>query len=239
MTHLGDGLRIGGAYYGRNIGNATDPAGREDLGAPVHTETAVMVPVLLGSPAANDPNGAVVAASATGAATLSITGALASGGIATFDVPRAPSLTSTGNNSGVTVTLVGTEKYGAAISMNVAGPNNTTVNAVKAISTLTAASVDGAITGTLDIGTSSVLGIDYRVDSSAKLLSIMEDGVPATGGTLVAGFAASGTTTATTADVRGTYTPAATMDGSTPVNLLVVVDASSKTELYGADQFGG
>ena len=67
----------------------------------------------------------------------------------------------------------------------------------------------------------------------------MEDGVPATGGTLVAGFAASGTTTATTADVRGTYTPAATMDGSTPVNLLVVVDASSKTELYGADQFGG
>lgn len=238
MTTFKDGLRIGGAYYGRAV-DSTDPAGREDQGVTVHTETEVMVPMLFGSPDANDTDGAVVAATATGAASLSITGALASDGVATFDVPRAPSFTSTGDNSGVTITYTGTDKYGETTQGTVAGPNNTTVNAAKALKTLTAVSVDGAITGDLDVGTSSVLGFDYRVDSSAKLLSIMEAGVPATGGTLVAGFSASGTSTATTADVRGTYTPAATMDGSTPVNILLVVDASDKTELYGADQFGG
>jgi hypothetical protein len=86
MTHVSDGLRIGDAYYGRAVGS--DPAGREDRGVPSMTETSILVPIELGAPAAADPDGICVNQSTTGAASLTITGALASNGVATFDVRR-------------------------------------------------------------------------------------------------------------------------------------------------------
>jgi len=240
MTHFSDGLRIGDAYYARNVGGNSDPSGRQDIGVAAMTETQVTVPMLLGAPDTNDADGICVNVAATGAATLSATGALVSGGVATFDVPRAPSITSTADESGVTFTFTGTDEYGAALVANRAGPNNTTVNAVSAFKTITSVAVDGALTSTqVDVGSSSVLGIPYRIGSAGNFLSIMENGTPATGGTFVAGLSTTGTATATTADVRGTYTPAQTADGSKTVTLLAVVDASTKGTLYGVDQYGG
>jgi|DEB0MinimDraft_3_1074331.scaffolds.fasta_scaffold01306_5 hypothetical protein len=237
MTHVSDGLRIGDAYYGRAVGS--DPAGREDRGVPSMTETSILVPIELGAPAAADPDGICVNQSTTGAASLTITGALASNGVATFDVPRTVSMTSTANESGVTFTITGTDKYGAALVADLAGPNNTTVNTPQAFKTVTAVAVDGNLTSTqVDVGSSSILGLPYHLLNAGKILGITEDGLTATG-TIVAGYGVTEVATATTADVRGTYTPESTLNGSVYVSLLMVADGSSKASAYGTDQYGG
>ena len=74
--------------------------------------------------------------------------------------------------------------------------------------------------------------------NAGKILGITEDGLTATG-TIVAGYGVTEVATATTADVRGTYTPESTLNGSVYVSLLMVADGSSKASAYGTDQYGG
>ena len=196
----------------------------------------------LGAVATLDADGICVEATATGAATLSATGALVSGGVATFDVARGVSITSTGNESGITVTFTGTDKDGDALVEDVAGPNNTTVYGVKAFGTVTSVVVDGATTSTngVNVGSSNVIGFDYRLGNKGECLGVYVDGVPETTLTLVNGFSASGTSTATTADVRGTFTPNAAPNGAKYFTAVMALDDNlSITELNGAAQFGG
>lgn len=187
-----------------------------------------------------DADGICVAATATGAATLSATGALVSGGVATMDVARGVSLTSTGNNAAVTYTVTGTDKDGDALVEDIAGPNNTTVYGVKAFKTVTSIASDGAVVGTLTAGSSNVLGFDYRLGNKGECLGVYVDGVPETTLTLVNGFTATGTSTATTADVRGTFTPNTAPNGAKYFTAVMALDDNlSITELNGAAQFGG
>lgn len=105
-----------------------------------------------------DLDGICVDINATGAGTLTPTGALVSGGVATTDLPRHVSITSTADESGVTFTFTGTDRIGNVITEDVTGPNATTVEGSKNFATITSIAVDGALTSTqVDVGTADAL----------------------------------------------------------------------------------
>lgn len=187
-----------------------------------------------------DPDGVCDGATATAAATLSATGALAdSDGVATFDVPRAVSLFATSNLSTVTITITGTDEYGQALVEDVAAPNTTTVNGKKAFSTITSVASDGAVATALDVGSANIFGLPVRLSDVGDFLSLRVDGaddVP----TLVAGLSTTAAATATNGDVRGTVAPATAADGSKVFTILMnVADNQNTTGAYGIAQYSG
>ncbi|MCX7178043.1 MAG: hypothetical protein NTX56_04470 [Proteobacteria bacterium] len=131
-----------------------------------------------------------------------------------FDVPRAVSFTSTGNISGRTFTVYGYDVYGAPMTASRAGPNNNTVNTTKAFASVYLVSSSGAVATNTSIGTSDVLGLPVAVANAGYVVHAGWDATLANdAGTFVAAVTTS-PATATTGDVRGTYTPSSAADGS-------------------------
>jgi hypothetical protein len=81
---------------------------------------------------------------------LTIDGALASGGVATFYEPTVVDLISSDDLSTVTFTVIGTAANGRVISEDVTGPNNETVSTVQLFQTVTAIEVDTLTTFTTE-----------------------------------------------------------------------------------------
>lgn len=104
------------------------------------------------SPDAVDRNGISLAQTTAGAASLTITGALASGGVATLDIPRTVSFYSGGDISGVTFTLTGTDRMGDALTETVTGPNTTTVYSEYYYKTVTAIAASAAVGTNVEVG---------------------------------------------------------------------------------------
>lgn len=83
-----------------------------------------------------------------GAGALTINGANATAGVATFPAAYAVSVTSNGNDSTRTFTITGTDAAGNTISQTITGPNNTTVFTTLAFKTVTQVTISAASVGT-------------------------------------------------------------------------------------------
>ena len=81
--------------------------------------------------AAADPNGISASAAVGNNANLVIGGALASGGAVTFDSPRNVTITSAGNDSGISFTVTGTDVDGAAQTESITGAKRGYSNRIK------------------------------------------------------------------------------------------------------------
>jgi len=232
MTQFSGDLYIGSVYYPDAVQTAR--ADYSDLGV----QLPRIVAQEFGAVAAADDDGIVVSITPTAAGVISATGALVSGGVATFDVPRNVSITSTANLSAFTFSWVGTDKYGEAITESLAGPNNSTVYGLKAAKTLTSISATGATSAAIKVGSGTSIGFDFRLSDKGKLLTLVADGVDTLATAVVtAGLAATGVSTATTADVRGTVLPGVAPDGSKMFTALYLLDGNSvKANVYGAAQ---
>lgn len=99
-----------------------------------------------------DADGISLAQQTAGAADLTITGAGASGGAASFTVPRRVQIASAGNLSAVTFTVYGTDRVGAALAEAIAGPNNNTVTTNAVFATVTRISVSAAVGTDVTVG---------------------------------------------------------------------------------------
>ena len=112
--------------------------------------------------AAPDDDGVCVSQtpSAGGAQNLTINGALASGGIATLDVNRRVLITSSGNDSGRTFTIYGTNRYGN-VQETITGPNTGVVYSVFDYKTITRVSVDGNTAGNIKVGTNQIASTQW------------------------------------------------------------------------------
>lgn len=229
---------------GTNLTLQMDRQGQDD-GRPVDPvvtpviEKVVAAPtwtIDLGSPAALSTTGIATAQLLGSAGNLTIDGTVASGGVATLDVPRNFTLTvATTNQSGITFTVTGTDEYGVTIKESLAGPNNNTVSGKKAFKTITQVAANAAIaTNGVSVGFGDVLGLPVFLPSTALILAELEDGAAASAGTKVAGVTSKAT--ATTGDVRGTYDPNSACDGSKGFKLLV---ALSDPTAKGVTQFAG
>lgn len=170
----------------------------------------------LGSPVAGATTAVTTAQLKGAAGNLTIDGTLASGGVATFDVPRNVTLTvATTNQSGINFTITGTDEYGVAMTEKIAGPNNNTVQGAKAFKTVTSVACDAAIAANgVSVGTGNKLGLPVFLPASGLPLVVkeLEDLAVATAGTIVGGVTSKASNT--TGDVRGTYLPNSTPDGS-------------------------
>lgn len=97
-----------------------------------------------------DPNGVVTAETPVDGVDLTIGGAYASGGVATFPFPTEVTFTSADNLSTVTFTVVGTDAGGVYQEEDVTGPNNDTVQTANVYATVTAIEVTTVTTFTTE-----------------------------------------------------------------------------------------
>jgi hypothetical protein len=146
-----------------------------------------------------------------------INGALASGGVATFDVPR--NVVAAWTNT-ATITVTGTDEYGNTVVETSA--SGTSMAGKKAFKTITSVVPSANITGAT-VGTGDVLGLPVFLPGAGHVLSELQDGDVATAGTVVAGLSVNTESTATTADVRGTYDPNSACNGALRFELLVAL----------------
>jgi len=127
----------------------------------------------LGSPNVADADGVAASQSVTIATTplASINGLLASGGVATFDVPRNVVATWTGT---AVLTVTGTDEYGNTLVESSA--SGTSMTGKKAFKTVTACSFSANVTGAT-IGSGDVLGLPMFLPAANCVLAEFEDGV--------------------------------------------------------------
>lgn len=190
-----------------------------------------LVRVSLGNPATADADGYITTAALTaGVPVTSMTGALAVGGVGIADVPR--NVVAAWTNTAV-MTVTGTDEYGNVLVENSA--SGTSMAGVKAFKTVTRVSVSANVTG-CTVGTGDVLGLPVFCPGTASLVRESQDLAAPTAGTLVAGLSAGTRSTATTADVRGTYDPNAACDGTRAFNLVLALEDPTHR---GNPQFAG
>lgn len=228
MSHVSDTMRNGAAYYA--------PAAQSDGGELGFALPKIMVKEF-GAIATLDADGIVSGATATavGANTLTATGVLVSGGVATFTTPRNVTVVATGNVISTVFTITGTDQYSQTQTETITATTTASVSGVKAFKTVTSvvATATAAVTGPINVGMGDVWGLPNHLLDKGKVLAFTVDGAQLTP-TIVAGFTATGTSTATTADVRGTITSTAAANGALLFTVMYVVNPTSKLTLYGA-----
>lgn len=164
------------------------------------------VRVNLGAPATADADGVCASQALNTGVDGAINGALAALGVATFDVPR--NVVAAWTNTAV-ITVTGTDEYGNVIVESSASGTSLTGN--KAFKTITKVRVSANVTG-LTVGSGVVLGLPVFLPDVPDVTREIMDGAAATAGTVVAGDQTAAT--ATTGDVRGTYSPNSAPNGA-------------------------
>jgi hypothetical protein len=102
--------------------------------------------------ALSDDLDGISASASPGAGAIVIGGALASGGVATMTMAQIVTLTSGGNDSGITFTVTGTDANGWTISQTVTGANAGAAVTTLYFKTVTRIVQSGAVAGTLIVG---------------------------------------------------------------------------------------
>lgn len=182
----------------------------------------------LGSPAALSAAGIRAAAAVGGA------GALAGLLVTTLDVPRALTILSAGNDTGITFTVLGKDAYGNTVTEIITGANAGTAAGKKAFASFTSITASGAAAGNVSVGWGNVLGLPVFLPNAVHILKEIQDGAAATAGTTVAGDQSF--PSGTTGDVRGTYVPNSAPDGTKAYSLICALPDPG---YLGADQFAG
>lgn len=220
MTHFSDGVRAGRNFA--NNGTASQPG---VFMSPINVYDVV--------PAALVTNGICTQQTITGASNAVINGSLASGGVATLDVPRNVIVDAAGAATAV-LTVYGTDAYGISMSEAITLNGTTAVAGKKAFKTITRIASSATATD-IFVGTGDVFGLPIRANSRNYVMTAW-GGAFVTTGTFTAAVTTSPATT-TTGDVRGTFAPADAADASKRLTLWVfVADDDTQTGLYGVTQ---
>lgn len=124
----------------------------------------------------NDPNGIFEDQTTAGAGTLSLDGVLVSSGVAVAGEASLVGIGGAGDNTGVNFTVTGFDSNGAVVSDTFAGVNNSTASSLISFKTVSGITVDGAITGNVSGGWSSLnpgYGKAYRVNANQGDFKVM------------------------------------------------------------------
>ncbi|SDI70646.1 hypothetical protein [Salipiger marinus] len=202
----------------------------ESLASPGRMMAMEAVRFDLGAPVGSDSDGVCASQDGAAGAPLLLNGVLASEseGVATFDVPRNVVAAWTG---AAVLTVTGTDEFGDTVVES--SGSGTSMIGKKAFKTVTSVVPSASITAAT-VGNSKVLGLPAFLAATVDVLAEIEDGAAATPGTLVPGVTAAAT--ASTGDVRGTYSPDSNPDGSKNFELTVLLRSVSAK---GVEQFEG
>ncbi len=129
--------------------------------------------------------------------------------------------------------IYGFDYLGQAMVETIAFAGTSSVLGLKAFMRVTKVVVESGITGTMDLGFSTKLGLPWK---TVKVEAEIEDGVMASAGTLAAPILTD-PQTLTTGDPRGTYIPTGTLDDAADIAILAYADdwvnAAGNGGLYG------
>tara|TARA_R110000803_G_scaffold210147_3_gene281230 strand:+ start:5979 stop:6632 length:654 start_codon:yes stop_codon:yes gene_type:complete len=119
------------------------------------------------SPTALDANGisTTQTPAAGGVQSLTMTGVLATGGVATFATPQHVTISAAGVDTTRTFTVTGTDRWGAALTETITGVNTATVAGLKNFATVTGITVDA------DTASAITAGVDGTCESAWHILS--------------------------------------------------------------------
>lgn len=223
-------------------GNATAPD-RTKRGIPLGGEEAQAVLVFdLGTPAAADPDGLIESFTTGGASTsVAMNGAIADASRdadnnVVLDVPRAIVVDSGGADDAI-VTITGYDAYGQLMVETITMNATTAVNGKKAFKKVRSIGVSKAVANGGFIGTTTILGLPYRPVVGGFVGGILNENT-ADAGTYAAPERSA--STATTADVRGTYTPAGALDGTNRYKVrMAVQNGPNDSDAFGIAQYQG
>lgn len=272
MTQFDDPLKQGRAYFAKAIVWGTNnqyapqyPSADQSVnamearGVP-HSQTITYEVGAASTPLAS---GSFFSTATIAGGTLTCTGVLAgsssNGGTTVFDVARSVQVTASVNLATNLFTIRGTDGYGQSLTCTFIGPSGDTLGATgsfvlspSTFKTFTTASFVGSSTGGLQVGSGPQLGLPFRIANAGKGLGVNVNGVQVNSSTastqpiFTAGFAATGTHTASGADVRGTfYLPTTSLPNGAKFftvqfvapNLGVTESSDTKENSYGLTPF--
>lgn len=113
-----------------------------------------------------DANGISEAQTAAGAGALALDGILVVDDVAVLDVARRVLVTSSGDDTGITFRITGTNSDGNPIRETLTGVNATTVATVQDFKTVTEVYVSGATDGDVEVGTDGVASSPWKLANS-------------------------------------------------------------------------
>ncbi len=157
----------------------------------------------------------------------------------TLDVARNVQVISTSAvDSTLTATITGTDTYSVPLVETITFTGTTAAQGLKAFKTVSTVAVSGSTAGSVGVGPGHVFGVPYYISKKGSLQAFWDATWNSGSGTTTVGVTS--TATATTGDVRGTYTTATAADGTRTLALWVYVEnPDTKNGLYGVDQYGG
>jgi len=125
-----------------------------------------------------DPNGIFTINTVAGAITLTLAGALVSGTVATMDYARQIGILSSGNDTGITFTVTGTDGDGRALSEVVTGASATTAESAGYFKTVTSIVTSGAAAANVTIGTvdeavSNTYPLNHHASTGALISAVV------------------------------------------------------------------
>lgn len=123
----------------------------------------------------------------------------------TADVPRGVTVSSGGNDSGITFLIKGYDQYGNAMSQTLTGSNGGTATTTKTFMSVISVQPSAAAATTITVGTADLFGLPVSVIDAGYIGNIGWNNTLAdNGGTFVVADQTS-PATSLTGDVRGTY----------------------------------
>lgn len=154
-----------------------------------------------------------VAISAAGASITASTNA-AGEVIYVLDCPRNITITSAGNDSGMTFLVTGANYLGQPLTQLITGGNATGVASLKAFKSITTIYASVRPASTIEIGVGDVFGLPYRVLTINHIVAVKWAAtLAADAATVVVGVATSPATNLT-GDTRGTVAPSSASNGT-------------------------
>lgn len=131
--------------------------------------------------AAADADGISTAATLSEAGNLTINGALASGGVVTFDQPRNVTITSAGDDQGITFTVTGTDETGAAQTEVITGADTDVATGTSFFATVTQIAASGASAGNVSAGSgTSIAAVIFRGPLRLRGMYVVNSGTAGT-----------------------------------------------------------
>lgn len=91
-----------------------------------------------------------------GAGAITLNGSTVVSGVAILDAARRVIVTSGGNDTGITFTITGTDRYGRAQVETITGANAAAATTIKDFLTVSSVAHTGSVAGTVTVGTSAV-----------------------------------------------------------------------------------
>lgn len=156
---------------------------------------------------------------------------------------RCITVTSVGNDSGATITIVGFDCYGYTIHQTLTMANAGAVTTTKAFKGIISATPSGTLSGSnVSLGQSDVYGLPiYSVSTSNQVTGFWNNLIITGAGTVVSGVTT--TASATTGDVRGTYTVGSASNGTKRLTVYLhpvlsnMITNGINNGLFGVPQF--